>query len=112
MTNQHVNMSEKAEPIENNSGLSNSQRSADEMNMARVYHSLIHSHHVLSVLKRERNYAVDLNRMLQERETALRFVMDEAQLDSETVRWREKIKNLKAKQQRNFKKYLQKLYGK
>lgn len=82
------------------------------MNMAKVYHSLIHSHHVLSVLKRERNYAVDLNRMLQERDTALRFVMDEAQLDSETVRWREKINNLKDKQQRNFKKYLQKLYGK
>lgn len=103
LTNQHVSKKEH---------YSESNRPDNEMNMAKVYHSLIHSHHVLNVLKRERNYAVDLNRMLQEREAALRFVVDETQLDCETIRWREKIDSLKTKQKRNFKKYLQKLYAK
>lgn len=113
LTNQHLYVNEKAEN-DTSSDLDDSlQKLKDnEMNLAKVYHSLIHSHHVLNVLKRERNYAVDLNRMLQEREAALRFVMDEAQLDCETARWKEKINHLKAKQKRNFKKFLQKLYEK
>lgn len=112
LTNQHMNVNEKAENGTNSDSDGSLQKLGNEMNMAKVYHSLIHSHHVLNVLKRERNYAVDLNRMLQEKETALRFVMDEAQLDCETARWKGKIASLKAKQQRNFKKYLQKLYEK
>lgn len=80
------------------------------MNMAKVYHSLIHSSQMFNVLKRERNYAIDLNSILRERDQTLRFIMDEAQLDSETAKWSFKVENLKAKQQRNFKKFLQKLY--
>lgn len=79
--------------------------------MAKVYHSLLHSSQMLTVLQRERNYAIDMNNMLREKEATLRYVMDEEQLDAETFRWTMKLDNLKLKQQRNFKKFLQKLYG-
>lgn len=102
--NRHLNTNEELEEK-----MSDLLAEADT-NMAKIYHSLIHSSQMLNVLQRERNYAIDLNKMIYERETTLRYVMDEAQLDAESVKWSAKISNLKAKQQRNFKKYLQKLY--
>ncbi len=79
--------------------------------MAKIYHNLIHSNKMLNVLQRERNYAIELNNLLRERDQTLRYVMDETQLDAETVKWSVKVTNLKNRQQRNFKKFLQKLYG-
>jgi len=79
--------------------------------MAKIYHSLIHSSQMLNVLQRERNYAIELNSLLRERNQTLRYVMDEAQLDAETAKWSVRLTNLKNRQQRNFKKFLQKLYG-
>lgn len=88
----------------------NSSQDSSYINMAKVYHSLLHSSQMLTVLQRERNYAIDMNNMLREKEATLRYVMDEEQLDAETFRWTMKLDNLKLKQQRNFKKFLQKLY--
>ena len=117
MTNGHLSTNEPAPPDLNSSSSSlisldlNSSRPG-EINMAKIYHSLIHSHHVLNVLKRERDYAIDLNKLIQEKDSSLRFVMDETQLDCETSKWTDKIASLKATQQRNFKKFLRKLYEK
>lgn len=102
--NRHLNTNEEIE-----SQMSDVCKDADSK-MAKVYHSLIHSSQMLKVLQRERNYAIDLNKLIYERDTTLRYIMDEAQLDAESVKWSAKINNLKLKQQRNFKKFLQKLY--
>lgn len=82
----------------------------NDVNMPKIYHDLIHSSHMLTVLQKEQSYAIDLNSLIHEKDSSLRFVMDEAQIDSETIKWNQRINNLKVKQQKNFKKFLQKLY--
>jgi len=106
LNNKHLNINDNLLYEKNESA----QTQQDNMNMAKIYHSLIHSSQMLPILQRERTYAIDLNKLIKEKDTTLRFIMDEAQLDSETEKWRMKIASLKAKQQRNFRKFLQKLY--
>lgn len=83
---------------------------ANDFHMAKMYHTLLHSNQMLNVLQRERNMAIDLNYLIRERHVMLRYIMDEVQLDAETEIWSTKINNLKTKQRRSFKKFLQKLY--
>lgn len=101
LSNEHLNT---------NISIGKLPNSENDLNMGKIYHSLIHSSQMLNVLQRERNYAIELNGLLRERDQTLRYVMDETQLDAETAKWSVRVTNLKNRQQRNFKKFLQKLY--